>query len=445
MKNSSFSQDFELEVLHCLIGDIKFLKESYVVVRQEYFINTSYARAFTVIAQSYIRTKSAPSKIGFLSGLVDEERRAYNAKKTDEGKLILEPCQKIADYIFSPVGESSDVKALWLTFCKERECANALLENLKLMEDGKQDYATTFDNIHKVQKRVNSTSQGGINFFDELEKLEDKFKLNQAKTYTTGYPSLDKWMNGGMSAGTLSTIIAAPKNGKSMSLAHIAYHNAKKPKTNIVFFTCEISQDKTERRIASRISGISLDDLYKMPKTVMEKCAQFYLDTGSNIIIKGYPPGTATCNDFRSYLYWLEAEHGMKANVVLFDYGDLIKPIDKHQESRFALNAVWTEMRAITGEFDCAGATASQCNREAIDKNIIRMKDIAEAIGKVCVSDHVWTNCTTDEEAQQNKGRIFFAGSREAKTGGIFPISYDWKHCVMRETNEKLKQTEVYE
>lgn len=444
MKESTFTQEFELEVLHCLITDSKFLKEAFSVVRQDCFINTSYALAFTIIAQSYIQTKSAPSKIGFLSSFVEACRREYRSKKPDEATIIIEPCRKVTDYIFSPVANSSDVKRLWMEFCKERECAAALLENLKLMEDGKQDFAVTFENIRKVERRINSTSLGGISFFDELENLEAKFKAREGKRYTTGYPTLDKWMNGGMSAGTLSTIIAGPKGGKSMSLANIAYANLKKG-ANVVFFTCEISQDKTEERLVSRISGISLDDLGKMPKTAIEKCAQFYLDNHCNLDIKGYPPGTASCNDFRSYLYWLEGEKGYKPNVVLFDYGDLIKPIDKHNELRHGLNAVWTEMRGIAQEFDCAGATASQCNREAIDKAVIRMKDIAEAIGKVCVSDHIWTNCRTDEEEKQNKGRIFFAGSREAQTGGIFPFGYDWKHCLLRETNDKLKQTEAFE
>lgn len=444
MKNSTFSQEFELEVLHCLITDPKFLKEAFSVVREACFINTSYALAFTIIAQSYIQTKSAPSKIGFLSSFVEACRKNYNSKKADEGALIIEPCKKVADYIFGPLTNSADVKKLWLEFCKERECSAALLENLKKMEDGQQDFATTFENIRKVERRINATSQGGIDFFSSLDKLEEKYKLENVKKYTTGYPSMDAWMNGGMSAGTLSTIIAAPKGGKSMSLANIAYQNLRKG-VNVVFFTCEISQEKTEDRMVSRISGISLDDLAKMPKTAAEKCAQFYLDHKCDLYIKGYPPGTASCNDFRNYLYWLEGETGVKPSVILIDYGDLVRPIDKHSELRHSLNAVWTEMRGLMSEFNAAGATASQCNRDAIDKSVIRMKDVAEAIGKVAVSDHIWTNCRTDEEEQQKKGRIFFAGSREAQTGGIFPIGYDWKHCIIRETNDKIKQTEAFE
>ncbi len=444
MKDSTFSQEFELEVLHCLVGDAKFLKESFSVVRPNCFINTTYALAFNVIAQSYIQTKSAPSRIGFLSSLVEACRREYSAKKSEEEVIVIGPCKQITDYIYSPVSNANDVKTMWLLFCKERECSAALLENLKLMEEGKQDFSTTFEKIRQVERRINATSQGGLSLFDRLDKLEDKYASQNIKKYTTGYPTMDKWMNGGMSAGTLSTIIAAPKGGKSMSLANIAYHNLKRGH-NVVFFTCEISQDKTEDRLISRISGISLDDLPKMPKTAAEKCAQFYLDHNCNLYIKEYAPGTASVNDFRSYLYWLEGETGIKPHVMLMDYGDLIRPIDKHNELRHGLNAVWTEMRGLQSEFNTAGATASQCNREAIDKPVIRMKDVAEALGKVAVSDHIWTNCRTDEEEKQSKGRIFFAGSREAQSGGIFPIGYDWKHCIIRETNDKIKQTEAFE
>lgn len=186
------------------------------------------------------------------------------------------------------------------------------------------------------------------------------------------------------------------------------------------------------------------DDAFNKLDAMAEECANYYLKKNCQLFVKGYPPRTASVNDFRSYLYSLESEHNFRPHLIIVDYGDLVKPTSNKTEERHALADVWTELRALAQEFNCAVVTATQTNRGAFDKQIIRMSDIAEAIQKVWISDNIISICKTEDEDKEGKARLFFAGSRESRSGQIIPIRFDWRNCFMAESNDKII-TEVFQ
>lgn len=435
MKNV-FQRDFEVEVLRALIQDHKFLKEGFAIMRPEYMSDGMLQSALTVILASYLKTKKPPSRAGFLSDLVNEERIRVRVKKNNEEDLIVGPCRDLTETLFLPKTDNEDVKLKYLDFCRQREMGNALLDASSKLESGEIDAIKAAENIRKAQQRINCQSQGGRDMFLDIDEIPGILDRIQSTCNTTGFKTLDLAMGGGMGLGTLTTFVAPAKGGKSMALCNVGYSNMRKGK-KVIYFTLEIDEDRVVKRYCSRITGIPQNELKNKSKQVVDSVANFWAMTRSELRVKEFLNG-ATVNDFRSYLYWLDSEHGFKPDVVLVDYGDLVRPVTRQKELRHDLREAYTEMRAMMKEFNVTGVTAAQCNRESMNKSIIKMQDVAEAIDTCRISDHIITVCKTEEEERENKGRLYFAGSREAETGRVVPVRYDWSTCNLYESLDKV-------
>jgi replicative DNA helicase len=433
-----FTVEFEQAVLVCLVQDQKFMREALSVLRPEYFVEALHASACACISSAYVKTKLPPSKVGLLSGLVEAERQRLRSKKNSEEEIIIEPCRKLVDVLYAPHNAMADVQQRFLEFCRQREMENVILEQHEKLEKGEIGPAEVADAVRRTHQRLSSKSQGGSNFFMDLMNLPAEIMEQRGKMWTTGFPGLDEKMGGGVSAGTLAVVLAGPKGGKSTVLRNTGYKNMARQKTKVVHFTCEISEKKTKKWYASRMSRIPYHKLHEQPDLMVQRCAEFWEKNESMLIVKGYPAATATCDDFRSYLYWLELDQNIKADLVIIDYGDEVLPIEKKGEVRHDLGQVYKEMRVLADEFAVPVVTASQTNRESLDKQVITMKDISESIQKVQVADHIFSVCMTDEERKQGKGRLFFAGSREAETGGQINIVHDFGTSFMEQARDQL-------
>lgn len=433
MNKPGFLPEFERAVLACLVQDQKFMREALSVVRPEYFVDLMHASACKVISANYIKTKVAPSKPGLLSGLVEEERRrAKGVKAKDEQALILEPCRVLVDSLYQQLGEMADVRDRFLEFCKQREMENTLLDQYQKIEKGEINAGQVAEVVRRVHQRLTSQSQGGSNFFETLMNFPAEIAEMQGKVFTTGFPKLDVKMGGGVSPGTLTTWIAGPKGGKSTVMLNQGFYNMARGKS-VLHFTCEISEKKTKKRYAARIAGMDYNTIHLKTNDMMNRLAAFWDRTQSSLVVKGYPASTASCDNFRSYMYWLEMDQGFKPDIVIIDYGDEVVPIERKGEVRHDLGQVYKEMRVLAEEFAVPVITASQGNRESLSKLVIRMQDIAESIQKCAVSDHILSVCMSEEEKMKGEGRLFFAGSREAETGDTVAIRHDFKTFMMCE------------
>lgn len=438
MSKTIFTAQFIETVLSGLVQDKQFLREAAPVLKPEYLETQIYSLAAESIFNAYSRDGNPPSRAGLLNDLVNGLVKINRVKGADEEKkLAVMPAQKLIDKIFAPITESiSDVKDKFLSYCRTKEMQTTILEMYTKLESGEATHDEVMGEVRKTYMRGNQARDNGIDFFKDIGGLSDDLNAMKSQMHSSGFQSIDKRMGGGVSPGTLTTWIAPPKGGKSMTLVNVGYGNLIRGKT-VVEFTLEISARKIRKRYVSRISGIPMNELGERTAEATEKCNSFYAKFKPRLIIKEYPTGTASIDTFRGYLYWLQGQHNIKPDVVIVDYGDLIRGVNGGEEERFVQRGAYEGMRALASEFDCSFFTASQCNREATNKALIKMQDIAEAFAKCAVSDHILSICQTDLEAAQNRARLYFAGSREAESGGTFPIRYNWSTATMLEIDKE--------
>lgn len=431
-----FTRQFKEAVLSLLVQDKAFLREACPVLKPEYLDENIYCIAVESIIKTYGDSGGLVSKAGLLNDIVNGLIKLNKVKdKEQESKLAIKPASDFIEKIFKPFdGPLSDVKLKFLEYCRTREMQLTMGELYGKLETGEVDCNSVMNSIRQAYTRINRQSSPGIDFFGSLDDFD--FVKNKGKTFTSGFPALDRKMDGGLTEGTLTTYIARPKGGKSMTLVNVGYANLMRGKT-VVEFSLEISEEKIRRRYMSRISRVPLGQLAEQEVEVKRRCMEFFKRFKGRLFIKEYPTGTATVDVLRSYLYWLDSSSGIKPDVVLVDYGDILKSLDRHQEERHNQRACYEQLRALSSEFKCAVVTASQCNREGSDKEIVKMTDVAEAYAKCAISDHIITICQTDAEEIENRARLFFAGSREAETGSQVKVRLDWKTCIIVEAHDQ--------
>lgn len=433
--SNPFHKEFKEAVIAGLLQDLSFLREAASVVRVEHFEEQLYRIAIDSILKSYRETGGPPSRPNLLNDMVGAMAKENKPKnENDERALVLKPVDTLIARLYQPLnGDIADVKSGFMLYCQTQEMKAGLLEKFHELEQGLILPDQVPEYIRKLHSRAGQGNDLGMDFFATTADLKTEMLSMAGRRITTGFPSLDRDMKGGPAAGTLTLFVGKMKGGKSMTLVNAGYANLFRGKT-VVVFTLEISKEVMRQRYASRISGVGLDDLEAQADKVIAAMNAFYEQQKGKLFIQEFMRG-ATVENFRSYLYSLESQKGVKPDVIIIDYGDLVRGAGrKASDSEFQQqDTAYVDMRALMKEFDAGGLTASQGTREALSKATIRMDDMASCIMKAAHCDHIVTINSTDVEALEKRARLCFVGTRQGRPGNIYPISADLDRCYMAE------------
>jgi len=149
------------------------------------------------------------------------------------------------------------------------------------------------------------------------------------------------------------------------------------------------------------------------------------------LIVKEYPTKTATTNSIRLHIEKLKMR-GIDPDMIIVDYGDLLRPISNQKEKRTELETIYEELRGIAAETNCPVWTASQTNRSGLNAEVITMESISEAFNKCFVADLIFSVSRTVEDKTINGGRIFIAKNRNGPDGLVYPISMDTSNVSIK-------------
>ena len=189
---------------------------------------------------------------------------------------------------------------------------------------------------------------------------------------------------------------------------------------NVVHYTLELSEAVIGQRYDSCISRVHLKDLVSMKDMIKETISE----VEGELIIKEYPTKTASVNTMRSHLEKLK-KRNKKIDMILVDYGDLLKSTTNYKEKRTELESIYESLRALGQEYECPVWTASQTNRSGLNAEVITMESISEAFNKCFVADFIFSVSRTVEDKTTNTGRIFIAKNRNGPDGLVYPIFMD--------------------
>ena len=339
-------------------------------------------------------------------------------------------------YVRSQVNALTDVeyiKDTSLDFCKKQNLKSAMVKSIGLLQ------SSSFDEISQV---INDSLKLGMDNeegYDWKRDFEERFKPRFRNPISSGWELIDNICKGGLGQKELGVVIAPTGAGKSMALVHLGTEALREGKT-VVHYTLELQDTVVASRYDSCLTKIPLQSLTSFKEKIYEEV----LGIQGKLIVKEYPTKTASTQSIRNHLEKLRMRD-IDVDMIIIDYGDLLRPVRYLKEKRNELESIYEELRGIAAEYEAPVWTASQTNRSGLNAEVITMESISEAFNKCFVADFIFSISRTVEDKTANTGRLFVAKNRNGPDGLVFPLFMDTSNVCIKvlEPSEEDELVEV--
>jgi replicative DNA helicase len=319
--------------------------------------------------------------------------------------------------VYKQIGQNEDdlkyVKDEFLTFCKNQAIKAAITKSVTLLERGNYDEIKSV--IDKAMHAGQEQNVGHL-YLDDLQSRVSKQTRN---VIATAWPCINQIMDGGLGAGELGCVIAPSGIGKSWFLAAIgaaALYSGKK----VVHYTFELSETYLGLRYDTIYTGIESSQI----RNNIPKVQAALEEIKGQLVIKYFPTRTITINSITAHIEQLK-RRGFHPDLIIIDYADLMKSIEKSNAKHEELGYIYEEIRGMLGLYQLPGWTASQAQRSALQDDIVEADKIAGGYSKVMVCDFIMSIARKMADKMTNVGRVHVPKNRMGPDGMTFPADID--------------------
>jgi len=405
----TFEQNYQSKFLKVFIEDKNNWAQQIIdIVFPDYF--DGYHRILVDYEIAFFKKYRVPADY-------DDLKEMVNDKEKDE--LLKEHIYGLLDKVKSMDIEhqkKESVKERAYNYFKSQKMKNTLIE---LAVDWKKN---TFDSMKvKLEDalKAGEPKDVGHNYLLDVEKRLKKNFRNPVPIL----PGLDEQIGGGVSAGELAVVMAPTGGGKSMMLVRNAV-SALRAGKKVLYYSLELSEEAIGQRFDACLNNIPLKDVWNFKETIKETIKDLS-GVGANVIIKRYPDGAATINNFYSHLDWLRCNENFIPDVIIVDYADNMKALQTYGELRHDLISIYRDLRALAVEYGVPVLTASQTGRGGNNKQELSLDMIAEAWGKANIADIIIGIGRSPEQLRINEASLKILKNRNGATGGTFDMIFN--------------------
>jgi len=409
-----FGREFEITLCYILLFDQALAEQFADAVSPDLFRDPQHRE----IISSFNRLRrAAGGSVPTYKTVLAELRRKRSDldKNSPRYKPMDAAVKRLVTISNRPASTASDVGFVrdnLQVFVTKRSTQLALLESVELVETGEFDQIRDIIDAATQSGRLKVAPTLGLEFTD----AEARYARYTAKKLHTihspiGVPRLDAMMRGGLEPGSLGMFMAATGIGKTMAMINVGTAALLRG-LNVVHFTMEIFEDEVSIRYDARMLGYPINELMRNPKRYKKRMKSSNKNLKSRLFIKQWGSDEVSAYDLRAYLKVLDLKEGVKPQVLLVDYADLLCPLQKQREVRFELRDTVRALRQIASEFNCAVWTASQVNKEGFDAEILSLRTISESSEKANVADVVIGLCQTADERRKKRMRLLILKNR---------------------------------
>ena len=384
----------EFTILNNLVSNDQFRRQVFPYLKREYFEEQSNKLLFNIISEFITKYEKCPTKES-----LGVDLQNITTLSDQEFKTTIESISKISD-------EKVDHK--WLVDSTEEWCRNraiylSLLESMQIA-DGKDDkkdkgsipsilsdaIAVSFDNRIGHDYFANYKER-----FEFYNKVEEKIPFDLTM--------FNKITKGGLSNKTLNVALAGTGVGKSLFMCHVAAATLLQGK-NVLYITCEMSEEKIAERIDSNLLGINIQDIADLPKQIFEnKVNKLKKKTTGKLIIKEYPTAAAHVGHFKALLNELTLKTSFKPDLIFVDYLNICASQrfkGSTVNSYTYVKAIAEELRGLAVENNVPIVSATQTTRSGFGSSDIDLTDTSESFGLPATADFMFALISTEESEQ---------------------------------------------
>jgi replicative DNA helicase len=402
-----FDRDFQIGVLGLMAQRYDFLLTATELLKPEYFQDEILVWFFQTMLDHYVKYQEQP----FVDPVVENELK----KAARLGRI--KPA-KIGDYAFvctqlrKPVNAQSYVINEVVRFCRRQEGRRIYMETAPLMDTADdQTWDDIIDRISSAAALGTNFLDIGCNYFNEAAERVRKRMMGDAKrAIPVGISELDALLNGGLKVGQLGIWMGGTGGGKSIALPHCG----KRAVVNgyrVAHYTLELDEDDVAERYDASWTRTPLHELAPKSRTVGTQLQRLGMRYADRLMIKHYPTGTASINTIKSHLKQM-AGFGWEPDLILVDYGDLLKPLTSYNDEYSDLGSIFKDLRGLAGLQRVPVWTATQTNRGGLNSEIVDLDSISDSLKKAMIADVIIAICATQEDRKANVLRLHLAKNR---------------------------------
>lgn len=397
---------FQEKLFQGLVEDHLFSEMMTDVMEPDYFTFTHLKKMSEVFFAHRNKFKAFPSIDVVMMQLSDE------AAESDPAMMIM-ASEFVTRLKTTPLnGDTGWIQETSLEFCKRQKLIAAVGKCLEQIEG--KNYEGIAGTIREALDRGSPRDHG----HEYSEEVESRGAKSVREPISTGWPVLDKYLNGGYERKTITTFIAPTGAGKSMFLVNAGCALVEQG-LNVLYVTLEMADYKIGLRADSWFSGVSINDV---PNEGEKVKAAIDERVKGRFIIKEWPCKRASVETIRSHIQRLIQTKGFKPDAIIVDYPDLLRSAKGYGEKRHELESNYEELRGLAQELNCVMIVADQTNRGGLDLELVTISAIAEAYSKATVCDLIITISRTPQDKQDGGGRLFIAKSRLGSDGIVLPF-----------------------
>jgi len=300
------------------------------------------------------------------------------------------------------------------SFSRHKGLERAIVKSSDLLEAG--DYGPV-EKLIKDAIQISLNKDMGTDYFEDPRGRLEALKDGNGQI-STGWPAVDKKLYGGFNRGELNIFCAGSGGGKSLFLANLGVNWAQQG-LNVLYLTFELSEKLVSMRLDSMTTGIPTREIFKNIDDVELKVKMMGKKAGSMQI--KYMPSGKNCNDIRAYLKEYQVKKGVKPDVLLIDYLDLMMPLSvKVSPSDLFVKDKYVseEIRNLAMETQCVTVTASQLNRAAVEEIEFDHSHISGGLSKIMTADNVIGIFTSRAMKERGRYQIQFMKTRSSSGVG---------------------------
>jgi replicative DNA helicase len=409
-----FDSDFQKKIAALLIRDTQFGQLTEGLIKPEFFESTAHAALVSVVLRYLAHYRKAPGDKTTLAHVMKDAIR----DKLLPGDLARLAIGSIHELYTVDVSDREYVADQCATFARHQEVSRAILASVEMVD--KRDFEAIGVMMRKALDTGVNHNGGAYNYAEMAatrtqERKDRAAGMRPATGITTGLAVMDDYLyHKGWGRKELSVLMGAAKSGKSMALISFGI-NAIAAGYKVLYVTLEVAASIIASRVDANIADMAMSQLEVRPGEA-EALVNAFMAKAAPFVIQEYPTGSMRPSDLRRLIEHYKAQ-GMIFDLVIVDYADLMAPertTDNVQENS---KSIYVNLRGLAMKEGFALLTATQTNREGAKKAVATMTDVAEDFNKIRIADVVISINATDEERKMNQARLYFAASRNQRSG----------------------------
>ena len=412
---TEFGHNFQIKSIVCLMTKPNFIEQVIDILDESQYDNDSL-KWIVKECKKYFNEYKKPVTLDVFKVKVNEV--SNDILKT----TIVETLKEVYRHM-----ESNDldfVQDKLLDFFKNQTLKNAIIKSVDILESN-GDYEAIKNLIDDAMKAGTERDIG----HEYSEDIEIRYSEMARNTVETPWDVINDLTQGGLAGGELGVIVAPAGIGKTWILCALGA-GAMKKGTNVVHYSLELNESYVGLRYDSVLTGLANQNL----KYHIEDVKDAVEKVKGELVVKYFPTKTASVHTLSAHLQKLRTL-GKDFDMVVVDYGDILRDTSNSREVRHALGNIYEDLRGLAGEFDIPIWTASQANRSALDEDVIEATKVAESYQKVMTADFVVSLSRKVEDKIGNTGRFHVIKNRFGPDGLTYPAK----------VNTNTGQVEIYE